>query len=267
MATRAATQPLGDGGSIASARATSSSGKLDTTLSIETPERVVFSHQLAGPAVRSAAYLLDLLIRGAFLFLVVVGLSIGSIATGRFSGVEAGLVLVLFFGLEWGYFVLFDLLLAGRSPGKRLLGLRVIHESGRPITASESVLRNLLRAADILPLFYAVGLTTMCFDRTFRRLGDLVAGTVVVREPRLRLRNQKVRVPHADVPGLPPRLRLSREELAALALFERRATRLGHSRAEELAEILAPKLRARYGLGKVRAVDLLLGLLARASRS
>lgn len=249
------------------ARLVATRGKLDTTLSIETPERVVFSHQLAGPAVRSAAYALDLLIRGAFLFFVVIGLSIGSIATGRFSGVETGLVLLLFFSLEWGYFVVFDLLLAGRSPGKRLLGLHVIHDSGRPITASESVLRNLLRAADILPLFYAVGLTTMCFDRTFRRLGDLVAGTVVVREPRLRLGKQKVHLPRADVPGLPPRPRLTREELAALALFERRAGRLGQSRAEELAEILAPKLRARYGLGKVKGVDLLLGLLARQSRT
>jgi uncharacterized RDD family membrane protein YckC len=263
---------LRDGNSIASARAvsavaTSIAGKLDTTLSIETPESVVFSHQLAGPAVRSAAYLLDLLIRGAFLFFVFVGLSIGSIATGRFSGVETGLVLLLFFGLEWGYFVVFDLLLAGTSPGKRLLGLRVIHESGRPITASESVLRNLLRAADILPLFYAIGLTTMCCDRNFRRLGDLVAGTVVVREPRLRLRNQKAQLPRVDVPGLPPRPRLTRGELAALALFERRVARLGQGRAEELAEILAPKLRARYGLGKVRGVDLLRGLLARASRS
>src|SRR5690606_20270846 len=148
--------------------AASATIKLDTTLSIETPERVVFSHQLAGPAVRSAAYLLDLLLRGLFVMIVVMSLSIGALATGELYGFEAGLVLVLFFTLEWGYFVLFDLLLSGSSPGKRAFGLRVIHESGRPLTPSESILRNLLRAADILPLFYAIGISAMCFDTKFR---------------------------------------------------------------------------------------------------
>lgn len=240
--------------------------KLDTTLSIETPERVVFSYQLAGPAFRTAAYLLDFLVRATFVVLLALGLSIGSLATGRLHGVEAGLILVVFFTLEWGYFVVFELLLGGASPGKRVLGLRVIHESGRPLTASESILRNLLRAADLLPFFYAVGLVTMCADHNFRRLGDLVAGTVVVREPRLRLRGQRTRMVHRDVPSLPQRPRLSREELAALALFERRAAQLGRSRAAELAEILAPKLRARYGLPSANGVDLLLALLTRASR-
>lgn len=247
--------------------AASATIKLDTTLSIETPERVVFSHQLAGPAVRSAAYLLDLLLRGLFVMIVVMSLSIGALATGELYGFEAGLVLVLFFTLEWGYFVLFDLLLSGSSPGKRAFGLRVIHESGRPLTPSESILRNLLRAADILPLFYAIGISAMCFDTKFRRLGDLVAGTVVVREPRVRLRRGRTTFAPREIIGLPQRPALSREELSALALFERRASQLGRSRAAELAEILAPRLRARFDLPKVDAVDLLLGLLKRASRS
>lgn len=240
--------------------------KLDTTLSIETPERVIFNHQLAGPALRTAAYLLDLLIRGAFVLVVVMALSITAVATGRLHGLEAGIVLVLFFTLEWGYFVLFDLLLSGQSPGKRMLGLRVIHESGRSLTPAESVLRNLLRAADILPFFYAIGLSTMCVDRHFRRLGDLVASTVVVREPRLRLRKRRVELVHHDVVGLPQRLMLSREELAALSLFARRSPELGRSRAQELAEIVAPRYRARYGISGGNAVDLLLTLLSRASR-
>lgn len=254
-------------GVLRSAEVADGPTKLDTTLSIETPERVVFSHQLAGPAVRSAAYLLDLLIRALFVVTVVLSLSIGAMATGELYGFETGLVLVLFFTLEWGYFVVFDLLLSGSSPGKRALGLRVIHESGRPLTVSESILRNLLRAADILPLFYAIGISTMCFDRKFRRLGDLVAGTVVVREPRVRRRKGQTTIAVREVFGLPQRPRLTREEISALSLFERRASQLGRARAAELAEILAPRLRARFDLPKADGVDLLLGLLERASRS
>ena len=240
--------------------------KLDTTLSIETPERVIFSHQLAGPAVRTAAYLLDLLIRCLFVVAVVLSLSIGAMATGELYGFETGLILVLFFTLEWGYFVVFDLLLSGSSPGKRALGLRVIHESGRPLTPSESILRNLLRAADILPLFYAIGISTMCLDRKFRRLGDLVAGTVVVREPRVRFRKGQTNIGAHEVFGRPERPALTREEISALSLFERRASQLGRGRAAELAEILAPLLRARFGVPRADGVDLLLGLLKRASR-
>lgn len=241
--------------------------KLDTTLSIETPERVIFNHQLAGPALRTAAYLLDLLLRLAFVFFVMVGLSIGVMATGRLRGLEAGVVLVLFFTLEWGYFVVFDVLMHGASPGKRVLGLRVIHESGRPLSGAESILRNLLRAADILPFFYALGLVTMCFDRKFRRLGDLVAGTVVVRQPRVRLRKRRTEIAVQAIVGLPERPLLTKDELLALALFERRSADLGRSRALELAEIVAPKLRARYGIHGGDAVSLLLGLAKRASRS
>jgi len=240
--------------------------KLDTTLAIETPERVVFNYLLAGPALRTAAYLLDLLLRLVFVVAVLLGLSIGAIATSRLHGFETGLLLVLFFALEWGYFVFFELVLSGSSPGKRVFGLRVMHESGRPLTAAESVLRNLLRAADLLPSLYALGLGTMCFDRKFRRLGDLVAGTVVVREPRVRLRRRTTPAEHREVAGLPARPRLTRDELAALALFERRAAELGQSRAAELAELWAPRLRVRFGVPRAPATDLLVGLLKRAAR-
>lgn len=238
---------------------------LDTTLILETPEHIGFRHQLAGPGRRSAAYLVDLVVRG--LVLLVVGmfaaLSSASWVTG-FGGLEVGVLLVLFFAMEWGYFVLFEVLFAGASPGKRAFRLRVIHQEGRPLSFAESLLRNLLRAADLLPLLYAVGLSVMMFDPRFRRLGDLVAGTVVVYEPRIKLASPGRPGNSADVPGLPARPRLSAEERAALALFHRRLPYLSRARAEELAELLAPTFRRRYGLN-ASSVDLLEALYARAT--
>jgi uncharacterized RDD family membrane protein YckC len=138
---------------------------LDTTLELETPEHIAFRYQLAGPARRAAAYVVDLIVRGAILFLMaLVILSTSSVASQDLAGFETGALLLVFFGLEWGYFVAFEVLSAGASPGKRAFQLRVVHQDGRPITLSDSILRNLLRAADLLPMFYAVGVVSMMFD-------------------------------------------------------------------------------------------------------
>jgi uncharacterized RDD family membrane protein YckC len=128
------------------------------------------------------AYLLDLLIRGVVLLVVSLILLVamsGSQAVG-------GVVMVLAFVLEWGYYVLFETIAGGRTIGKRALGLRVVKEGGYPIGFIDSVLRNLLRGADILPFFYVVGLFAMAGDSRFRRIGDRVAGTLVVVEEKSR---------------------------------------------------------------------------------
>ncbi len=239
---------------------------LDTTLELETPEHIAFRYQLAGPARRAAAYVVDLLVRGLILFVAALVILLTSEATSRdLAGFEAGAMLLLFFALEWGYFVVFDVLADGASPGKKAFQLRVVHQDGRPITLPDSILRNLLRAADLLPMFYAIGVVSMMLDKKFRRLGDFVAQTVVVYEPVSKLANQKDSEVNLDIPGLPARPALSAEERNALALFHRRLPYISEARALELADLIAPKFIERFGLAKVDSLELLVTLYRRST--
>jgi len=160
----------------------------DPALSIETPERVELSLDVAGLGTRALAYLVDAFV--LFLFWVTVlfvisivqrqGISLEEIL-GLRSLVQAALALGIF-ALQWGYWVFFETIWAGRSPGKRLLHIRVVKLDGGPAGFAEASLRATGRVADFLPLFYAVGLLAMMVSAHSRRLGDLLAGTLVVRE-------------------------------------------------------------------------------------
>lgn len=239
---------------------------LDTTLELETPEHIAFRYQLAGPARRAAAYVVDLIVRGAILLLTaLVILATSSVATADFAGFETGAMLLVFFALEWGYFVTFDVLSDGASPGKKAFQLRVIHQDGRPITLADSILRNLLRAADLLPMFYAVGVLSMMFDKKFRRLGDFVAQTVVIYEPVSKLGNRQEAGEGSEILGLPARPSLSVEERNALALFYRRLPYISQARALELADLVAPVFMERFGLKKTDPLNLLITLYRRSS--
>jgi uncharacterized RDD family membrane protein YckC len=227
---------------------------VDTAAAIETPEHICFHHQLAGPARRALAYLLDAMLRGALLLtLAVLALGGGAVGVDDLGGASFGLWLLALFVVEWGYYVFWDAIWSGRSPGKRALGLRVVTASGHPLNLVDSVLRNLLRAADFLPSAYALGVVVMARESRFRRLGDLVAGTMVVVEGSHRVEGPlQIYPPPApiELAGLPARLPLSGDELDAIDLFLRRASRLSPGRAAELAELVAPvfarRLAVRY---------------------
>ena len=123
---------------------------LDTVAEIETPEHIRFRYQLAGPARRMMAYLIDLLVRVVFVIFVFLLLSLSSLLVT--DGFSAGAVLVVLFAVEWGYYVLWESLWSGRTPGKRSMNLRVLKEGGYPTGFLDIALRNLLRAADFLPM-------------------------------------------------------------------------------------------------------------------
>ncbi len=132
----------------------------------------------------------------------------------------------------------------GRSPGKQLMGLRVVHDDGTPVGWAASLLRNLLRFADILPFGYALGLLSCLNHPAFKRLGDIAAGTLVVyREPEL----SRPSLP--DVEPLLPPFPMSLEEQRAFLGFAERGAALSAARREELAGILAEPL----GVEAVRA--------------
>jgi uncharacterized RDD family membrane protein YckC len=141
---------------------------------------------LAGIGSRFIAILVDYLIWG-FVFLVLgIVAAIIIPALHFFGGVSAnwavGIFVLIIFLLQWGYFALFEAFGNGRTPGKRVARIRVIHQSGRGINFVESLARNLVRFVDYLPGFYAVGIVAIFLSRRNQRLGDMVAGTLVVRD-------------------------------------------------------------------------------------
>ena len=224
---------------------------VDTVTDIDTPERVRFSCRIAGPGQRAAAYFLDLLVRGAILTAVAVAAISAGQGGDDLSGVGMGVMLFALFLVEWGYYVACEMLMHGASLGKRALGLRVVKTDGLPIGFTESALRNLLRAADFVPSAYIVGVVVMSVDARFRRLGDMLAGTLVISEqieqvlPPIALHPGPT---HDELRALPPRVSLNADELDALEQFIRRAPALSSARSAELAELVAPLLARRMEL-------------------
>jgi uncharacterized RDD family membrane protein YckC len=155
-------------------------------LNIDTPELVSIEMPLAGIGSRLMAIFVDYALWTALItLLIVLGAMLlpGLPFLDRLSVNWAiGIVVFLFFLLHWGYFTLFEALWNGRTPGKRLLHIHVIHRTGRAISFMESLTRNLVRFVDSMPSLYAVGLITMFLSRHNQRLGDMAAGTLVVRD-------------------------------------------------------------------------------------
>src|SRR5580658_6594024 len=155
-------------------------------LSIETPEMVAIEMPLAGIGSRFIALLVDYLIWGAGFLVLVFFIALLMPGITLFSRISAqwavALIVFVVFLVNWGYFTLFEALWNGRTPGKRVARIRVIQRSGRSIGLLESMARNLVRYVDQIPFFYAVGVITMFATSQHQRLGDLAAGTLVVRD-------------------------------------------------------------------------------------
>jgi uncharacterized RDD family membrane protein YckC len=227
---------------------------LDTDVAIETPEHIVFRHRIAGPARRMFAQLLDLLLCYGGLFIIGILVLVIFAGAGAVTGaledalkVGLGLVLLLVFAAQWLYFVVWEAF-KGTTPGKMALGLRVVTTEGRPIGFAEAALRNLLRAADALPIAYLVGVASITLSPRFQRLGDLVAGTIVVIPDRARVAGPIVLWPPArpdEWSDVPDRVELDADERAALELWLRRRGTLGQAREEELAVMIAAPILAR----------------------
>lgn len=206
---------------------------VDTRRYYETPEGIALEMRLAGPLVRACAWAIDFAIRCA----LYLGLTLTLAFLG---GLGLAVALIGFFLIEWFYPVLFEVH-SGMTPGKKAMGLWVIQDNGTPIDWSASLVRNLLRAADFLPLFYGFGLICMLINRDFKRLGDLAAGTLVVyRETQ----SQRLELPQAE--PLPPPRPLTLEEQQTLLAFAERSQRLSAERREELAGLLAPWIRPGF---------------------
>jgi uncharacterized RDD family membrane protein YckC len=218
---------------------------LDTLFTAETPEGIALALRPAGVVPRFYAFAIDLAIRFGLMIAAVTALSV----LGRFG---MGMLLVVFFALEWFYPVLFELTVSGATPGKRALGLRVVMDSGLPVTPSASLLRNLLRAADFLPMAYGFAFASMLWRGDFKRIGDLAAGTLVVHAAQVTLHG-----PLPDVPPSAPARTLSPREQAAVIAWAARSTRLTEARLIELASLARPVIAGTGATSKDSSLRLL----------
>lgn len=200
---------------------------LDTLREVHTPEGVALRLPAAGPLPRALAWAIDAAIRGTALMLASMLLTLGKAGMGVY--------LVLLFAIVWMYPVLFEVLRDGQTPGKRSVGLRVIREDGAPVGWQASVVRNLLRTVDMLPFGYAAGLVTGLFDSAGRRLGDIVAGTLVIHAPAPAARRKGQPVNTTTAEAVAPPVMLLPYEQAAVVAFSERAAQLTPERQEELA--------------------------------
>ena len=156
---------------------------LSKRISVETPEHVILELELAGMGSRMAAGMLDLLLLVFLLLLISVVLAAADAYVAWFGNWAGAGLIFLWFTAFWGYFTLFEALSGGRTPGKRRLGIRVVMDTGHPLTFQAALVRNLIRLVDLQPFgTYGVGLLFVFFNRHHRRLGDAVAGTIVVRD-------------------------------------------------------------------------------------
>ena len=243
--------------------------QIDGRIEIVTPENIAFEYRVAGPFWRLPAYLIDLAIRIALSIglLLLLSLALGSVGL---IDVGLGLTLVAWFVLSWFYGGLFETFWNGQTPGKRMMGLRVVSITGQPINASEAVLRNVLRAVDGMPglvyeklalPFYSVGLLTSATNNRFQRIGDLVCGTMVIIEDRHRL-HEVARVNEPAVVdlafSLPANFLVSPSLALALAKYVERRKFFAPARRAEIARHLGYVLVEKLELPPHTNHDLLL---------
>jgi uncharacterized RDD family membrane protein YckC len=259
----------------------------DDYLSIPTPENVAFGYDIAGIGSRFLAAVVDTLIILALQ--VVVNLTLLVLVRSlyrnqlNFDSPVAGWLIAAFgliaFAFFWGYYIFFEMLWNGQSPGKRWVGLRVIRTDGTPITLTESIVRNLVRLVDFLPAYYGVGVVTMFVNGQSRRLGDLAAGTLVVRDrATVTLESLAARPAptplSAPDPASPspatgwPVERLSSHDLEMAEDFLRRRAQLSNraALAQRIVQALLKQMNVPPGLLDERQAESLIAEIVQAAR-
>ncbi|MDR2631739.1 MAG: RDD family protein [Spirochaetaceae bacterium] len=220
----------------------------DSSLGVETPEGIEIILYPAGLLIRACAYAIDMGIQS----ILVIALTISAGILGQVLGLW--FFMLLLFAINWFYQVIFELFFKGQSPGKRILGLRVVSGDGSPISPGASFLRNLLRFADTFMFLYLIALLFMTLSSGFRRLGDWAADTLVVytansRPPAsLGAWTADVSAPEGSSGQSPKLLSLpvmSYEEKQAVLMFARRYPLLSPARGDEIAHTYVAYLREK----------------------
>jgi len=222
-----------------------------------TPEAVFVTLDVAGLGSRMIAAVIDISIQAA----VVIGASLifFQALSAPERGVSSGpliVYLVVLFVMTWGYYPLFEGLWNGRTPGKRLQRIRVIRADGQPVTMGPVLVRNLVRLVDWLPGSYGVGVVCMVVTRRAQRLGDLAAGTIVIRERLLPSPSPLTLPPHVEsAEAGPDTSTVTEREYALIRAFLQRRESLTPESRGRLATELATAFRGRVGAGEAPQED------------
>jgi uncharacterized RDD family membrane protein YckC len=229
-------------------------------LTIETPEQIALELPLAGIGSRFLALAIDTLIQlliGLVLFLLwialgALGLWHASVAASQRSIWATAVLVLAAFLVQLGYFAFFESIWNGQTPGKRYLHLRVIRRGGQPISVYEAVARNLLRIVDSIPGIYAVGILCALLSSESKRLGDYVAGTVVIYEKPVEFETDARRASSAQETttgsALPAGASLSTDEFLLIDSFLERRHQLSLTVRQQLARQIVEKVAGRLGI-------------------
>jgi uncharacterized RDD family membrane protein YckC len=218
--------------------------------SVLTPERVSLQYDIAGIGSRGAAAIVDTAIQLVAVVVFFLGVSAAAVV-GASVGIRGeglavllfGLIVLALFVITAGYFMVFEILWNGQTPGKRLVGVRVIRENGYPIRPVDAVIRNLVRIVDWLPATYGIGVLTMLLNRRSKRLGDFASGTIVIRE-----------AARGATAAMIPTVTASRgytltnSDATLVRDFLTRRVTMNSQARSDLARRLATTLATRYGL-------------------
>src|SRR5437016_2743553 len=170
-------------------------------IQIITPENIEISYELAGIGSRFIAVLVDHLIQLTLIVLILLGVSyfsagfVGRLTGGQASMLVMAIAIMAVFLIIFGYFIFFELIWGGRTPGKRITGLQVIRDGGYPIDPYSSFVRNIVRIVDLIPPMYGVGIISVFISSEYKRLGDYAAGTLVIKTRAPASLDEKVRGP------------------------------------------------------------------------
>jgi uncharacterized RDD family membrane protein YckC len=231
----------------------------DERLRIDTPEQVALELPIAGVGSRFLAVAVDTVLQ-VVLFAVIL-FSVGFLTAFRAVPPivrQAGpaVVILLTFCVYWGYFAAFETFWSGRTPGKRLAGIRVVKSSGRAINGYEAIARNVLRAIDFLPAMYGLGVVVMMLNRHSRRIGDYVAGTFVVHDRR----SATVASPRsaaAPIAGPVENLaRMTADELVLIETYLQRRAELEPWVRSEMAEQIVARIERSAGVRRDPAIPI-----------
>ena len=234
---------------------------MERSVSVRTPEAIAFYYELAGLGSRFLALLVDMIIQSLVAILLFIAALEGAASAATFArslhiGEKAmastvfAVGVLLFFVVFYGYFVFFEKLWNGQTPGKRLLGIRVVRDGGYPVELVGSIIRNLVRIVEQILGFYVISVISMLLSSENKRLGDFAAGTIVVRDRGFEVRDPKawLRPVAGEATSADNRLieRLTPDELALVDKYVARRTsfdpRSAHDAASKIASALRPKL-------------------------
>lgn len=237
---------------------------VDRTLAVRTPESIAFNYELAGLGSRFLALAVDQAIQLVTLAAIFWGIifaaarvhaphQVAGISDRVIESIAIAIIIAIVFAVLFGYFIAFEALWNGQTPGKKIVGLRVVRDGGYPIDFGASLIRNLIRIGEAVLGYYILAAISALLSSENKRLGDLAAGTIVVRDARIDA--PRLLQARAEEPAYAATAYLGGEERALIKRFLERRDTITPARRRELASQLATRIRSRLPADLARLDD------------